>query len=108
MPAKATPAQLFPGITVTATDVTIPLADLVGVTQAEANPTTGDGAIVVRGLIEAAYTQLQTIAAADRPARFTITKGGQSIAPGLNNTIRQPYTVTFDVTATTFEVASEA
>lgn len=105
--AKVTPDQLFSGITVTATEVTIPIAALPGVTQAEIAATTGDGAVLMRGLVEGAYAAIQGITAADRPTRFTLTKGTQTITPGVANAIRQPYTAQFDITANSFEVVAE-
>lgn len=105
--AKITPAQMFPGITVTASGITIPFTDLPGVDQAEVDPTTGDAAVLFRGLTEGAYNRVNAIPAADRPQRFTMIKNTQSTVPNQFNMLRQPYTVTFDITAASFEVAAE-
>lgn len=105
--AKITPAQLYPGITVSPTGITIPFADLPGVDPAEVDPATGDGAVLLRGLTEGGFNKFNAIPAADRPQRFTMVKNTQSTVPGQFNMLRQPYTVTFDITAASFEVAPE-
>lgn len=112
--ASITPDDLFPGAevvaangTVAAQSLCIPLSALPGVSASEANPDTGNGAVVARGLVEQMYTQIQAIPTADRPTRLSITRGAQTITPGLVNGVRTPYTVTVDQTASTFEIADE-
>lgn len=108
------PADYFSGYevvaaggTVTAESVCIPIAALPGLSAAEANATTGDGSALLRSVSEAVFSAFSAMPTAERPTKFTITRGAQTITPGATNQIRQPYTYTFDLTASSFEVASE-
>lgn len=93
--AAITPSQLFAGMTGDATTITIPLADLVGLTQAEADPATGDGREVARILIETIVSKVNALATANKPTKFTVSKANpQGI--GVDQ-IRQAYTASFDV-----------
>lgn len=93
--ANITPAQLFAGFTADATSITIPLADLEGLTQVEADPATGDGREVSRIIVETIVSKLLSLPTADRPTRFSVSKANpQGI--GLDQ-IRQSYTMAFDV-----------
>ena len=112
--ASITPSDIFPGAEVVAANGTvaaqsfcIPLTSLKDVSAVEAHPDTGNGSVVVRGMVEQVYTQIQAMPTADRPTRLAVTRGTQSITPGLVNGIRTPYTITVDSTASTFEVAEE-
>lgn len=108
--AAVIPTQLFPGYTSDGTTITIPLADLAGLTAAEANPATGNGMEVLRTIIAKAEAQLLALTPTARPTRSTLTKAvptiavGQGIEPG---TLRQSYTATFDLTPTGLEPAAE-
>lgn len=93
--AAITPAQLFPGITGDATTITIPLADLAGLTQAEADPATGDGRELARILVDAIVSKINALSTANKPTKFTVSKANpQGI--GVDQ-IRQAYTLAFDV-----------
>jgi hypothetical protein len=108
--APVTPAQIFPGYTSDGTVITIPIADLDGLTPAEADAATGNAMELLRMIIEKAQTQLNAMATTARPARATLTKdpvaiaAGTGVAPG---TLRQGYRLTFDLTPTSLEPAPE-
>jgi hypothetical protein len=108
--ANVTPTQLFAGYTANETAITIPLADLTGLTAAEADATTGNAMEVLRTIIAKAETQLMSLAPAARPVRASLTKAQPAIAVGAGvapGTLRQSYTATFDLTPTGLEPAAE-
>jgi hypothetical protein len=107
---NVTPVQLFSGFTSDGTSITIPLADLSGLTTAEANATTGNGMEVLRTIIATAQAQLATLAPAARPTRSTLLKAAPTIATGQGiepGTLRESYTATFDLRPTGLEPAAE-
>jgi len=109
MPAIS-PQQIFPGFASDGTLITIPLTDLVGLTAAEANPTTGNAMEVLRVIIDRAQAALNALAPAARPSRATIDKAAPTIAFGTGvpvGTLRQTYTATFDLTPTGLEPTPE-
>lgn len=108
--AAVIPTQLFPGYTSDGTVITIPLADLTGLTTAEANAATGNAMEVLRTIIDKAQAQLAVLTPETRPTRASLTKGQPQIAVGANvvsGTLRQTYTVSFDLTPTGLEPAAE-
>lgn len=108
--ALVIPTQLFPGYTSDGTSITIPLAALAGLTAAEANAGTGNGMEVLRQIIEAAQTRVSALTPETRPTRSAITKAQPQIAVGTgipSGTLRQAYTVSFDLTPTALEPAAE-
>lgn len=108
--AAVIPTQLFPGYTFANNSITIPIADLPGLTAAEADPATGNAMEVLRTIIERAQVQLAALTPETRPTRSTLTKAQPSIALGVGiapGTLRQSYTATFDLTPTGLEPAAE-
>ena len=108
--ATVTPTQLFPGFTSDGTLISIPLADLVGLTAEEANADTGNGMEVVRVILEKAQTQLNALAPTARPTRSSLAKAAPSISPTPGvppGTLRQVYTFSADLTPTGLEPAAE-
>lgn len=98
-------AYLDSGETAPAAGIFVPLASLPGLTAAEANATTGDGRKVAFELCRAMFSNLEALPAANRPARFTITRG---IPAGIDQTIvRQTYTLSFDIDFSGADVANE-
>jgi len=94
-PQSLKPNQIFPNGTADSTSLSIPYADLPSLTQAEATPTTGNAAEVMRNILDKAYNQLQAVATADRPTQFTITKT-RAVANGVD---RFTYTVVIGASA---------
>lgn len=108
--AAVIPTQLFPGYTSDGTAITIPLADLTGLTAAEANAATGNAMEVLRTIIDKAQAQLAALTPETRPVRSSLTKGAPSIAVGTGivpGTLRQTYSASFDLTPTGLEPAAE-
>ncbi len=107
---KISPAQLLPGYTFESGEMRIPIAVLTGLTAAEADPTTGNAMEVLRQLVDHANNQVVSLAPAARPTKATIAKQNPSIASGINvspGTLRQAYTLTFDLQPTALELAAE-
>lgn len=107
---NVTPIQLFPGYTATATEITIPLADLSGLTATEANATTGNGMEVVRAIIDKLNAKIVALAPTARPVRSAVAKAAPAIAFGAGipeGTLRQTYTLSFDLVPTGLEPAAE-
>lgn len=75
------------------------------VTDAEADPTTGDIRKVLFGLMEAIFQAWNGVAAADRPTMMTIQKG--SYANVETGRIETTFTARFTTVAAGYEVADE-
>lgn len=108
--ALVIPTQLFPGYTSDGTSITIPLVALPGLTAAEANSSTGNAMEILRTIIDKANAALIALTPETRPTRASLTKGQPSIAIGTgiaSGTLRQTYTVSFDLTPTGLEPAVE-
>ena len=87
----------------TGTTVSLPIANLPGVSQQEADKDDGDYRRVIRGVLDGVHQAHSALT--DPPAYFTITKSGFS---GLGGThVRVSYTVTFDMDVTEAEVVEE-
>jgi hypothetical protein len=93
--AAITPLQLFSGYNATATDITIPIASLIGLTAAEADETTGDGREVARAIIETITASYLALPVANRPARMSATKANPQ-GTGVDQ-VNQVYGFTFSL-----------
>lgn len=93
--ADITPLALFPTMTSDATGINIPYADLAGLTQTEADISTGDGREIARILVETIATAINNLSAENRPTKMTATKANP-VGVG-TDTLRQSYTLTFDI-----------
>lgn len=108
--ANVIPTQIFPGYTSDGISITIPLADLAGLTANEANAATGNVMEVIRTILEKAQAQLAALTPETRPVRSSLTKAPPSIAVGAGTvpgTLRQTYAASFDLTPTGLEPAAE-
>ncbi|MEG4328075.1 hypothetical protein [Microcoleus sp. herbarium5] len=107
---RISPAELFPGYTFEANEIRIPIAALTGLTAGEANATTGNAMEILRQLVDHANNQVASLAPAARPLKSTIAKQNPSMASGANvvpGTLRQTYTLSFDLQPTALELAEE-
>jgi hypothetical protein len=106
---KITPVQLFAGYTFESGEIRIPIAALTGLESTEANATTGNAMEILRQIVDHAQTQIASLAPTARPTKATITKPNPSISPvqGEPGTLRQTYTLGFDLRPTSLELASE-
>lgn len=96
------PTEIFPGYTTDGTSITIPLADMPGLTAAEADDLTGDGrklAFELTRTIAEAYLAIPT---ADRPVGLSATIG---TLQGLSaTTARRQYSLSFDLDVSASDV----
>ena len=102
--ADITPTQIFAGYelvaagsAVTNESIVIPLTSLAGLTNTEADSSTGDGREVLRILLESAFNRLNSLDAASRPNKVIFSKAQNLPAAVGVNEIRQTYTYAFDV-----------
>ena len=108
---QVAPSEIFDGYTSDGTTITIPLAALPGLTAAEANATTGNVMEVSRQIVDRLHSGITALVPTARPTKAAVTKQNPSIATGATvspGTLRQAYTLTFDLTPTALELASEA
>lgn len=98
-----TPTGYFASWAEDGTDITVPIASLPQLDAAEADGTTGDIREIVRAFLEQVYTVYSALATADKSARFDITKATTLVSGTLRNT----YTVRFDLTPTALNVKAE-
>ena len=77
---------------------------LAQLTDALADPTTGDIRSVMFAVLEAFYTAWRAVADADHPTKMTITR---SRASGTGDTLRYNYQVSFLVDSTEIAVTAE-
>ena len=94
--ANVTPNQIFPGITSDANGITILYTDLGALSQAEADPATGNASELLRAICESSSTALAALPNESRPTRFTFTKNNLQTVAGLPDTVRQPFSASFD------------
>ena len=103
MPTR--PTFFFPTATEAAGVLSLPITDLPGLNAGEADEAAGDGRKVCFGLLQAMEQRYAAAPAASRPAGMTIAKGTPT---GVNaTTIRQTFTVTFDLDITASDLAAE-
>ena len=89
------PTILFPNMTANATGIVIPYTDLAGLTQAEANPTSGNGKAVGRSLAETIVRNVSSLNPDLAPLGMKTTK---SITPSNGkNMIKETFTLSFTV-----------
>jgi hypothetical protein len=110
---QISPNEIFTGYTfdTTANEIRIPLASLPGLSATEAAATTGNGMEVIRQIVDRTHSAVTALAPTARPTKATVGKPNPSIASGAGvvpGTLRQNYTLSFDLQPTGLELASEA
>jgi len=109
---QISPIGIFAGYTFDAVtnEIRIPIASLPGLSAIEANATTGNGMEVIRQIVDRTHTSLTALAPTARPTKATVAKPNPAIASGANvlpGTLRQSYSLSFDLQPTALELASE-
>lgn len=91
------PTELFAGYTSDGTDITIPIASILGLTAAEAHTTTGDWRSIFLSLCATAFTHYDGLLDADKPSAFTADPPTQyPVTSGaLEGSFRQTYSFVF-------------
>ena len=95
--AQISPQDVFPSYSSDGTNITLPLALFPGLDAAEADATTGNGAELLRNLLEVAYTNIQALDSANQPTQMRWQK--PPVAGVGTNISRQDYTFGFNIQA---------
>lgn len=103
------PTELFPGYSSDGTNITIPIADLLGLTAANAHTTTGDWRAIMLALCATAYATYEDLADADKPAAFKPYPPTQAAitAGAMAGSFRQTYQIDFYNVFATPNIADE-
>lgn len=104
--ANILPTVLFPNMTSDGSSITIPLTDITALSAAEADPATGDGREVARALVESIVTNVSALDNANAPTQMIVNKANPT-GQG-TDTIRQAYTLAFDIVISPDGVSMDA
>lgn len=94
------PTSLWAGYVYANDTLSIPLANLDGLTAAEANATTGDWRAIAQALLVTLYNHYNGLATADKPAAMTVsTPSVQAVSSGdFAGTVKATYSASFYLT----------
>ena len=87
------PSGWFSGLSVSATDITIPFASLNSLDDTKADPDTGDIREVVYNFCEAFADAWSSTTSADRPEQLTITTSTSVTTTGAEEILTKIYTI---------------
>ena len=104
--ANILPTDLFNSYSSDGTTMSIDLADLNGLSAAEADATTGDGREIVRALVQTVAAKISALATADRPTAFRISSSTVTVTDGVRETISMSFDV--DYQPESLELKAEA
>ena len=88
-------------------DITIPLASLPELSEAEADGETGDIRSVVHAFNEALYTEMNSLPTGDKPTRWLMTKSGSMNTVTGITTIQYVHTLYLETEVGGLQVADE-
>ena len=102
------PTDFFAGFTSDGTSINIPIADIVGLTAAEADAANGNGMELIHKLLQTVGGAIESTPEADRPANMVYTPG--DLDPQVNGQVRVDYNFNFllDVDLSNANVQGEA
>ena len=106
MAYSAVPTVYIASYSSDGTDMTLPIATFDELTSAEAHTTTGDMRKIMYAICVELYTNVQALAAADRPTKWLLTK--HSSTNDATGVVTVTYTHQFLTTVGTQEVTSES
>lgn len=104
MAFDATPTEMWAGYSFDGTSITIPIANLNGLTTVEAHAVSGDWREIMLAFISTAHAHYTGLADADKPQAFvSATPLYQSqttgdLAPSVKVTYKQEFYINLDVT----------
>lgn len=101
------PSGWFPGLTNSATSVTIPFAALNDVSEANTDPATGDVRTLVYSFCEAFSDQWASTASADRPEKATISTSTSVQTEAGSEIITKIYTIRVELDVDSVSVSDE-
>lgn len=100
-----TPTGWFPDWSEDATNITVPIASLPGLTAATADGATGDIRKILYAIMETCWAKFEGLTPATRPTKLTIKKSSHN--DEIAGTIEHQYLVTFITEDTGQTVADE-
>lgn len=95
--ANVTPDQIFPNLTADVSGFTIPYTDVPAISEALANPSTGDVRALIKGIIEAAYNAHEALTTESQSTKMILAKSVPSSVGATIDVFRQRYTADFNV-----------
>ena len=100
MAFNSAPTELWSGYTYANDTLSIPLADLDGLSAAEANATTGDWRAIMQALLVTLYNHYNGLETADKPAALVVsTPSVQAVNSGdFAGTVKATYSTSFYLT----------
>lgn len=100
------PAQWIANWSEDATNITVPIASFAELTAAEADAATGDIRKVVFAIMDCLADKWYSLAAADRPAKMTISRNTSTNET--TGVARKTYTVVLETSVSAQEVVAES
>lgn len=101
------PTGWFSGLSVSATEITIPFASLNTLTEAKADPSTGDIREVVYNFCESFSDAWSATATADRPEQLTISSTTSVTSTGGEDILTKIYTIRVALTVEDVTIVAE-
>lgn len=91
------PTALFAGYSSDGTNITIPIANIIGLTAAEADTTTGDWRSIFLSICHTVLTHYDSLAVADKPQAFVadLPSVGRVRTGALAGSLRMVYSFDF-------------
>jgi hypothetical protein len=101
------PTGWFSGISVTATEITIPFSALNTLDDTKSDPSTGDVREIVYNFCEAFSDKWQSLASTDRPDQLTINTSTSVTSSGGEDILTKIYTIRVALTVEDVSIVSE-
>ena len=101
------PTGWFSGLSVTATDMTIPFSALNTLDDTKSDPSTGDVREIIFNICEAFSDKWQSTTSADRPDQLTINTSTSVTSSGGIDVLTKIYTIRVALTVEDVSIVSE-
>jgi len=101
------PSGWFPGLTNSATELTIPFTALNDLTQADSDPSTGDIRAIVYNFCEAFNDKWAATAEEDRPDKTTINASTSVQTASGSEVLTKIYTIRVELDVSAVDVSDE-
>lgn len=101
------PSGWFSGLTVSATELTIPFSSLNDLNQTKSDPDTGDIREIVYNFCEAFADKWTTTSSADRPSQLTITSSTSVSTSGTQEILTKIYSIRVSLLVDDVSLVSE-
>jgi|TARA_B100001094_G_C17962415_1_gene686119 hypothetical protein len=108
MAFSAAPTGWFPGLSASATELTIPYSSLNSLTQSKSDPTTGDVRDIIYNICEAFSDKLANTATADQANQLTMSTSTSVTSSGGTDTMTKIYTVRVNLSVDDVSIPSES